>query len=357
MTSDRFRDKLSELPSRELSPAEADEFAEQVVDAWTISRHRRVENQRRGGTLAAVAAVLLGVAGLTWVLAPDPPPTDVLDPAPVVRPMAPTMAGNPTLDDDRIQASSGARYQITGTRSDRVVALASGTVLCDVDTRAPGEKFRVIVGDAMVKVTGTRFGVEAADGVLRAVWVEHGTVEVHTGDGALAVLRKGERWPPAQAPEPTPADPASAPTDPASAPAEVTPPATLAPISAEPVVVAPVVPVAPKARVGEALREGLELFDQGAFDKAAEAFAQEAALGTLHEDGLFWRALALHEAGRIEDATEAMQAFLDVYADSARAPDVHCLFGRLLHEQGDREGAAPHLAIAQKAHPGRCDLP
>jgi TolA-binding protein len=52
-----------------------------------------------------------------------------------------------------------------------------------------------------------------------------------------------------------------------------------------------------------------------------------------------------------------MQAFLDVYADSARAPDVHCLFGRLLHEQGDSEGAAPHLAIAQKAHPGRCDLP
>ncbi len=305
MTPDELRESL---PVQPLDDAEA--FADEVTTRWSGARRtRRVA--RVGLALAAVVLLVLGMQ--LWPVAEAPE-------SPAVATTAP--AG---WADDRVLASHGATYTLSGSREDRRIALASGRVYCEVEDRAPGERFTVAVGEAVVEVTGTRFGVEATEGILQAVWVDEGEVLVRRPVGDL-VLRAGERWTLRRAP----AAPPTAPVLPLEPPE--------APPLPEPV--AEAVPVTD----GVALERGLAALDRGEPHAAAAAFAEET--GALREDGLFWRGVALHRAGEVDAAIAAFENLLAAFPRTARSGDVHCMLGRLHRLADAPEAARPHFEAA-----------
>ena len=72
----------------------------------------------------------------------------------------------------------GARFLRAGARPDEIVRLADGTLSIQLDALAPGERFRVITGDAEVELTGGALDVTAEHDRLVAVRVMTGRVEI-----------------------------------------------------------------------------------------------------------------------------------------------------------------------------------
>lgn len=307
---------------RPLEPDDVEAFADDVLKR--LDRQRR---SRRRNRLMAVAAVAL--MGLAWWSTPS----STLEAPP------PVMA---QVEDDRVLASTGAQFALSGPREDRLVELEDGRVFCEVDKRGAGERFRVVVGEAVVEVTGTRFAVTADAGTLRAVWVEEGRVEVRES-GQLHVLLAGDRWPPIEldtGPEPTPT-----PT-PTATPAPPPPTATATAVPTPTPTPTPTATPVPTPTVGERLRTGMVLFDRGDFAAAAAAFADEATQPPLREDAMFWRALSLQAADHPEMAVPAMRSFLATYPSSSRADQIHCLLGQALAKGGQTQAAQGHFSAA-----------
>src|SRR5262245_58932092 len=71
----------------------------------------------------------------------------------------------------------GVRFNRVGTTDDQIVRLISGTLTIEIEELQPGQRFRVITGDAEVEVRGTAFDVTSAGDRLRSVRVMRGRSE------------------------------------------------------------------------------------------------------------------------------------------------------------------------------------
>jgi tetratricopeptide (TPR) repeat protein len=248
-----------------------------------------------------------------------------------------------------ITAHPGARYTALSTAPDEVVRLEHGTIDVAVAPLHPGERFRVVVGDAEVEVRGTAFEVVAADDRLVSVEVKHGRVEVRPRDRTHAVLDAGAKWraadvarAPAPSPPPAPvvAPPAPPPPRPRATPRpRVTPAPPPAP------------PAPPRARAPEELAydDAWSAMRARDYARASAAFARVMLLapdGSLVEDAAFWQAVALARGGRRTQAITAFRDFLDAHPRSPHAGEASAMLGWLLLDTGERAEAARHFRAA-----------
>jgi len=272
------------------------------------------------------------------------------------------------------------------------VRLSGGSLGVAVAPLGPGERFRVVVGDAEVEVHGTSFEVTARDDRLVEVRVLRGRVAVRSARRGEAILLPGERWEAPPEPAPAPASPMAsheheheidAPPRPAVSTRRLlvsrgTPRRTLA--DAMPFSIAlerrtlelpaevksdtsgcASVDAGSLARVEQveqvvapaeaafeqgfaALRSGEPAAAALLFDRAVSA-AGGAAIG---EDASYWRAVALGRAGRALEAARALQSFLDAYPASNRAGEAAVMLGRLFLLQGDGAGARRFFEAASR---------
>ncbi len=93
-----------------------------------------------------------------------------------------------------IHPHAQAAWVRLGTAPDEIVRLTDGMISIEVDKLQPGERFRVLTGDAEVEVRGTAFEVVAFRDHLLKVRVHHGRVEVRAAGAPIKMLEAGERW-------------------------------------------------------------------------------------------------------------------------------------------------------------------
>ena len=258
---------------------------------------------------------------------------------------------------------AGARYTVSTSGRDEVVRLSDGAIDVEVESLHPGDRFRVVIGDAELEVRGTVFHVAAHADQLVEVAVAHGRVDVRPAVGAPAMLTAGVSWrppaarvaaaPAAAAPpasrlpvpaprEPTTAAPArlAAPRRPERLPGPVasrapSPPSAPATAAVPPSEPASATPAVAHARAPDELAydEAWAALRGGEFAHAAASFTRVALLapdGSLVEDARFWRAVALARARRSAEAVAAFRDFLDAHARSPRAGQASAMLGWLL---------------------------
>jgi TolA-binding protein len=288
-----------------------------------------------------------------------------------------------------IRPLTESRYSRLGAQPDEIVRLREGTVTFRVEKLRAGERFRVVVGDAVVEVRGTVFDVTAADDRLHNVHVHEGKVEVRPEHGAVAVLLPGENWSApgdagrveiaaAQTPSPgagvAPAPPSSRGAGIDSARLAPRPVVAVAPrrVRSTPVAPSAVRPHETAAAVGSgaapeppsanapaaaappsaseiAFAAGWRSLRAGDPRAAAAAFDRALAVDPAHplaEDAAFWKAVSCARAGLDAEAAAVLAAFLDRYPASARAGEVSALLGWRRLAAGDREGARRLFAAA-----------
>ncbi|WDY58297.1 FecR family protein [Pseudomonas sp. PSKL.D1] len=93
-------------------------------------------------------------------------------------------------DGSRLELNTDSAVQVEMLANERRVTLLRGEAWFDV-ARNPDRPFVVHAGDGWVRVVGTRFSVERADGQTR-VQVEQGKVEVNAGQGPGVFLEPGQ---------------------------------------------------------------------------------------------------------------------------------------------------------------------
>ncbi|HEY1814506.1 MAG TPA: FecR family protein [Kofleriaceae bacterium] len=192
-----------------------------VAAMQTAERADAVMAEPRSRARFVIAAALAAVATvLVWVLVRTPA-------GPGAPPSAPSLVVTPiggssrfTVGDSMIEAGPDTSVEVL-TAADGAVtlALARGSVECDVAPRASRPPFRVVAGDVTVEVVGTRFSVARRPAVR--VDVARGKVKVVAPAGTVYVL-PGESWPPVVPAAPALAPPPVAPIQP-PAPIEAPP--------------------------------------------------------------------------------------------------------------------------------------
>ncbi|HEX3482020.1 MAG TPA: FecR domain-containing protein [Kofleriaceae bacterium] len=361
-----------ELPIALPPPARREEVRTAVLAAAQGLAHRPA---RRAWRVPAIAAAAAAVAG-TLALARSP---------------APGLAHHA---HGTVHPRPGARWTARSAGPDEIVELGDGAIDVEVEPLHPGERFRVIVGDAELEVRGTAFTAIARAERLIEVAVAHGRVDLVHAPGALpgtalgapATLTAGQWWHAAadavaaapvsaQAPPVVPAARESVEQPPAPAPprAPAAPPqrphrATaaarreLAPEPAPPAAAPP----APTPRAAEEVSydEAWAALRAGDFAHAAGGFTRVVLLAPdspLAEDAGFWRAVALARGKRSLEAVAAFHDFLDGHARSPRAGQASAMLGwllidaRVLDEAERRFRAAagdPDPAVRRSAQAG-----
>lgn len=231
-------------------------------------------------------------------------------------------------------------YARASSVPDEVVRLRDGILALDVTPLAPGERCRVVIGDAEVEVRGTSFVVEARADHLVAVGVHHGRVEVRA-QGRSVFLGAGEHWPkaPVVTFQPVVEAPAVAVTS--GTPSLVTTPTPrAAPQPAHPSKSPVRAELSQRESTGSAatasdpggraFREGWDAFRAGDSSAAVTAFDASLRLaphGPVAEDAAFWRAAAYAKAGRHAAAIGAFTSFLVDHPASVRASEARVLLG------------------------------
>jgi TolA-binding protein len=304
-----------------------------------------------------------------------------------------------------VHGQPGARFAAGSPGPDEVVRLEDGMIAVEVEPLGPGERFRVIVGDAEIEVRGTAFDVTARDDHLVDVTVHHGRVEVRPRGGPMTTLVANQAW---HAPEvreaalargspareeaadgaprsPLARNEPSGPRDAARPPRSVAPP-VIRPSRARPAAAsehddvtgdaAPrelTVSDHPKpapARPPEELAydDGWAAMRTGNFARAATSFARVfivAPDSSLAEDATFWHAVALARGGRRAEAINAFRDFLELQRRSTHAGEASAMLGWILLEAHDRDEAArrfrdaagdPNPAVSTSARAGLAAL-
>jgi TolA-binding protein len=213
-----------ELPVAIPPPAHREEVRTAVLAASASVPDRLTRRAWLAPTVLGAAAA--GVVAYVAI------PRGSSQPAPA-RPMRATVHPHP-----------GARYAASSPSPDEVVQLTDGVIDVDVDPLRPGERFRVIVGDAELEVHGTTFTVSASDQHLTEVSVSRGRVDLRSRSSTPATLTAGESWrarPAAVVVEASPSQPV--PQAPSASlqrsPASVRPPSPPPPPQARPLAIAP----------------------------------------------------------------------------------------------------------------------
>lgn len=142
--------------------------------------------------IAAGFAFVAAAASIVFLVANDATPP----PPPAAPSLVVTPAGGSsrfTVGDSVIDAGSDTSVEVKQDASGATtLLLARGTVDCDVLARPNRAPFRVVAGDVIVEVVGTRFAVARTGDVTR-VDVTRGKVSVH-GNGEKRLLGAGESW-------------------------------------------------------------------------------------------------------------------------------------------------------------------
>ena len=309
-----------------------------------------------------------------------------------------------------IHPHAEAAWVRLGTTPDEIVRLTEGMISIEVDKLQPGERFRVVTGDAEVEVRGTAFEVVVERDHLRRVRVHHGRVEVRAAGAPIKMLDAGERWEttlamaePTTAPardsanrvSPEPAVPITseapstpsvaadpAPTPSVAAESRTAPPRPSVPAIPKPatkpgvprpvVATTPPAPapdlrkltvqtqtppsaVAPKRAIEVAFDRGWERLRAGDARTAATEF-ERAALAAprdpLAEDAWFWHAASLVRA-KSTGAVAALDRFLASYPSSPRHGEASAMLGWLVIDNLDRAEALFRVAASDRAAPVR----
>jgi hypothetical protein len=222
-----------------------------------------------------------------------------------------------------INRRPGAAFERRGPDSDQIVRVTEGTIALEVEHLAPGQRFRVVIGDAELEVRGTRFEVSVEHDRLRVVRVIEGRVELRHERLPIQALGPGERWEaPARAGE-------SAAPAPSLANESASPPSSRV-ARRDPSTSAEVTENGPP-RAEKQFQEGFEAMRQGDSARAAAAFEASVRAGdsAVAEDAAFWRAVALSKSGDRDKAVTALRAFLAAYPGSARADQARTLLANL----------------------------
>jgi len=250
-----------------------------------------------------------------------------------------------------------AEFRRLGTPSDEVVRVTSGQVALEVAPLSPGERLRVVTGDAEVEVRGTAFSVTVEKDRLLTLAVSHGLVELRRVGHPAMLLSSGERW--VAVPEEVAAPPTARADDGlrerhASRRGTIgarggrernqrdvrvagerdqrtrlraegeSSPQTRGPANAD----------------EKTLIEGWDALQANDYGRAAEAFGRvRSAGGSLSEDATFWRAVALARAGRDREARKEFEIFVEQYGQSSRAGEARAMLGWMKFEAGDLDGA------------------
>jgi hypothetical protein len=284
--------------------------------------------------LALAAVVLLAVGATLYLSLSNPKP-----PKP------------PELVLAKVEGTTNSQYAFEGSKDNEVVRLHDGIVTVQVTHLKPGERFRVVTGDAEVEVRGTKFSVVAKDNKLVKVIVFEGKVEVRPVIGKQTFVLPSQSWDAEKGLVLADAEKELVPVDIASTQAT-----TLA--------VAPEDPKRPSKALSlpkhelktsrspseEAFDAGFALMREANFEDASERFLQAATLDTsapIVEDARFWYATALNRAGRKAQAQTALTSFVAKYPNSPRRGEAAVSLGKLLLNSGDLDGAQLMFESAQ----------
>ncbi len=274
--------------------------------------------------LAAAAAAVVGIVVLMSMSGRTNGPATTSSPSLVVTPVG--GSSRFTVGDAMVEAGPDTSVEVhTDADGAVMLALARGSVECDVAPRAGRPPFRVVAGDVTVEVVGTRFTVARRPAVR--VDVVRGKVKVIAPTGPSYVL-PGESWP---AIAPAPIAPAPAPAPSATEPALAPPPTTTAPSAAPPQVM---------FKEAQRLRQhdpekaahlyrtlanhadvwaALSLYDLAEMHGSAQLDAALRELDELDrrfpraanlEDAAWLRIEILRKAGRTDDSRRAASAYL-----------------------------------------------
>ncbi|HTE49401.1 MAG TPA: tetratricopeptide repeat protein [Kofleriaceae bacterium] len=285
----------------------------------------------------------------------------------------------------------GASYLVASVQPDEIIRLVDGTLTIEVGALGPGERFRVMTGDAEIDVAGAALDVTATRDRLAAVRVMRGAVEVRAQGTARRAVTSGQTW----------TAPVERATDSAAAAATGNPAATGAPgagaatgaatgaargtataaidragpprpeprrrrgrrSALDPRAPEPEPPPASQTRTDadagaapaarspaqQAFDDGWTAIRAGDFDVAAAAFDRAASISinpTTIEDAVFWGAVSLARDGKAAGAIRAFESFLEAYPGSARVGEASVMLGWLLLERGDHGSAERRFRAA-----------
>ncbi len=341
------------LPAR---PESGEDREERRTQLLALAAATPVRVRRRPGPIMvagfgfafalAAAAALVALIGRRAGTTTARPATAV---APLVASLSPPTPG--AIRRATVSPAPSTSFAFARDQPDELVRLRDGTLWVEVAPLRPGERFRVLTGDAEVEVRGTAFEVVAVADRLLAVRVEHGTVEIRRTDQALVTLTAGQRWPETRSG--VIAAEALAPRSGThEAPARPTPRG----VRVRPPVNEPLLPPAPAAASSPvlspselALQDGIAALHADDAVAATTAFARALAAdaaGPLAEDSRFWLAVARARGGQRAGAIRAFEDFLALHPRSPRAGKASAMLGWLLIESQDLDGARRRFEAA-----------
>lgn len=369
-----------ELPVTMPPPARREEMRTAILAASAtgprpLARRRWLAPTALGAAAAVIVAYVAVPRGAPW---PSPSAAPSASPSPPLSSpaSAPASASLAPAQRGAVHPHPGARYVAVSSSPDEVIQLVEGAIDVDVQPLHPGERFRVLVGDAELEVRGTAFTVTASEQQLVDVAVQHGRVDLRPRAGSAATLTAGQSWHAAKPtalveaslPQARPALPARAGSaSPRSAAASLPPPASAQSRSAASSSLpgSPARLSAPPSSSGDIEREadatGASVersYDQAwaalrasDFNRAASGFARVVLLAPdepLVEDASFWRAVALARGQRATEARSAFRDFLDSFSGSPHAGEASAMLGWLLLDVRSYDEAAHRFTIAAR---------
>ena len=254
---------------------------------------------------------------------------------------------------------AGARFVRIGEQPDEIVRLYDGSITVEVEHLDPGERFRVLTGDAEVEVHGTAFDVRAEGDRLDLVRVLRGTVEVRAGRTPPRILGPNENWqlPPMAEQHDDDTRPSGVDgvqLSNVSVQVAADPPAT-EPHHGRSAAHATAPAKSTNRGFGHAtpsdaelaFQEGWSALRAGNPARAAGSFARVGVGSSVSEDAAYWYAVATVRAGRRVEGSAAFEEFLERYPQSSRFGEAAVALGWLLYNRGERASAAARFASAE----------
>lgn len=314
----------------------SEQRANDVLNAVLLNARLRDNLSRRRFRvyrIAVAAAVLVAVATGIFITLKD----GTVEPEVVVT--------EQRIQKATVHSITGSSHTLVSAQPDEMVRLTRGTITVEVEKLAPGERFRVVIGDAEVEVRGTVFEVTAANDKLVGVRVMSGKVEVRSLDRQVVVLGPGERW--ERREEATPSRAGDGEDELEAHATDVehrskTPQVEKAGLPADRAEVAESPAEGSGVSAEEAVfNEGWDALRAGKPASAAISFGLAARGGNaaIAEDAVYWKAISHDRAGAKGAAAASMKEFLNRFPGSSRLGEVSAMLGWKLLDHGDLEGA------------------